>query len=278
METAVDPLLPSRQMQALPAAKSEIQDCNSHSKAVRAIPTAQYVQRDIDMMLWSFRLQGIRRYYYQRFWEDESKAAEHAGMIEGSPRLETVAEHCWHVADTIALIGPHFPDLDLLRCITMAIFHDKMEISTGDRNPLGRDGTGKSAHVFNPLKRLSKDAAEREATRRYIGLLPDVTAKFQTPIFAELQQGKTPEARFVKAIDKLQSLAFVLLKKKGDFADTHLRFTLRYSAKSVEFFPALQPYYLELRGRLVRQVARRRGVTPAVLLAEIGDSQLTLPL
>src|SRR5439155_15538091 len=55
----------------------------------------------------------------------------------------------------------------------------------------------------------------------------------------ELLDGATPEAQFVKAIDKLQALAFVLVKKHGELADRHLEFTLRYSEKVVLYFPPL---------------------------------------
>ena len=77
------------------------------------------IRRDIDTMLWSMRLCSIRRYFHQRFWEAETTEAEYASRLEASPRLESVAEHSWHVADTVVLLGGHFPSLNVHRCVTL---------------------------------------------------------------------------------------------------------------------------------------------------------------
>src|SRR6185369_4217888 len=70
-------------------------------------------KKDIDAILWSMRLCSIRRYFHQRFWENETAEAEYASRVEASPRLESVADHSWHVADTVLLLASHFPSLDL---------------------------------------------------------------------------------------------------------------------------------------------------------------------
>jgi 5'-deoxynucleotidase YfbR-like HD superfamily hydrolase/dephospho-CoA kinase len=234
------------------------------------------VRRDIDTMLWGMKLYGIRRFIGQRFWDAETQDAVYAARIEPFPRLESVAEHSWHVADTVLLIGAHFATLDLDRCLRLAVLHDKMEISTGDKNPLGRDGTGRSTHAFNRAKRLLKVSSEREAIDRYLARLHHKARVEQDHLLIEALEGVTPEARFVKGVDKLQALAFVLLKKKGLFEDRHLHFTLRYSRQSVEYFPALEQHYKELRSRLLRQVARRRRIAPEEIEAWFETKQLPL--
>lgn len=227
------------------------------------------VQKDVDVILWSLKLYQTRRYFHQLFWEKETEAAEQADFIEGYPRLETVAEHSWHVADIVILLGGHFPNLDLYRCIRMAILHDKMEIITGDKNPLGWDGTGHSTHAFCTTMRLRKDSEEKAAVSQYISALRESAKLQQCTDLEEIIEGRTNESRFIKAVDKLQALAYVLLKKQGNFQDQHLRFTLKYSEKAADYFPPLKAHYYELRRRLVSQVAEHRKLTDQELLSLI---------
>ena len=233
-------------------------------------------KHDIDVMLWSMKLCSIRRYFHQRFWENETQDAEYAEIVEPMPRLESVAEHSWHVADTVLLLVGHFPELYPDRCAQLAILHDKMEITIGDQNPVGRDGTGRATHAFNAQERVSKASAERVAIDRYLSRLRPAARRTQADALFELLDGATPEAQFVKAIDKLQALAFVLVKKHGELADRHLEFTLRYSEKVVLYFPPLTVHYSELRSRLLLQVARRRNCRVSGLEEWLRNEQLTL--
>lgn len=235
-------------------------------------------KRDIDTMLWSMNLQKIRRYFHQRFWEAETRDAEYASRVEPFPRLESVAEHSWHVADTILLFGRHFSSLDIDRCITLALLHDKMEMITGDQTPVGRDGTGGNTHAFNAKMRDLKDLKERQAISFYLSRLSQDAREGQASAFYEMLDGKSKEAQFVKAIDKMQAFGYVLLKKKGVMEDKHLEFTLPYSRKSVQYWPGLVLHYEELRGRFMRQVARRRGISVKELEEFVDHYQIALPL
>lgn len=221
-------------------------------------PGEEEVRRDVDAIFWSLRLHGVRRFFRQRFWESESAAAECAGHCEGWPRLESVSEHSWHVADMALLLATHFRHLNLLRCLEMAILHDKLEIITGDADPVGTDGTGTQTHAFNPARRAEKDMEASRALEQYLSLLRDDAAQLQRGLFQDIISGTSPEAVFVRAVDKLQAFAFVITKKRGNFQDGHLAFTLQYVEKGVSAFPGLWGHYLEMRGRLVAEVARVR--------------------
>jgi 5'-deoxynucleotidase YfbR-like HD superfamily hydrolase len=234
------------------------------------------VASDVDMMLWSMGLYDIRRYWRHRFWEAETQDAAYAMRIETSPRLENVAEHSWHVADTILLLAGHFPELRRDHCVRLAILHDKMELIIGDANPVGRNGNGTKTHAFNETKRLRKEERESLAIQEYVSRLRPSLRPVQEGDLFEVLHGETPEARFVKAVDKLQALAFVMTKKGGSFEDKHLAFTLRYSAKAISYFQGLNQHHGELRLRLLQQVARRRGVSVQSLRALVETMQLTL--
>lgn len=234
------------------------------------------IKRDIDTILWSMKLCFIRRYFHQRFWEKETTEAEYAARVEPFPRLESVAEHSWHVADTVLLLGNHFPSLNVDRCIKLAILHDKMEIAIGDKNPVGQSGTGESTHAFNISRQLSKEELEREAIERYLAKVRPSLVTAQRELLIEVLEGRTAEARFVKAIDKLQALAFVLVKKRGAMLDKHLNFTLKYSAKTVAYYPDLVAHHEELISRLMVGVARYRQISVSELRQSLYNSQLSL--
>ena len=240
--------------------------------------SASDIKRDIDAMLWSMKLCSIRRYFHQRFWENETMEAEYAARLESMPRLESVADHSWHVADTVMLLGGHFPHLNLFRCLAFAILHDKMEISTGDRNPVGRSGTGVSTHAFNLHQKTAKETAERQAIESYLLKIRPSAVHEQRTLLMEALDGRTPEARFVKAIDKLQALGFVTVKKRGAMLDKHLRFTLQYSEKAVAYFPEIGGHYDELKGRLLARVARQRKIAVAELERTLYTEPLSLSL
>jgi|GEM_PF-2480533 5'-deoxynucleotidase YfbR-like HD superfamily hydrolase len=260
------------------ATETEPEGSEAHGGSVKSCPgvSAADAKQDIDALLWSMKLCTIRRYFHQRFWENETQEAEHAARVEPMPRLETVAEHSWHVADTVLLLVDHFPDLDGEHCAELAILHDKMEITIGDKSPVGRDGTGRSTHAFDFQSKLSKNAAERAAIVHYLSRLRPSARQRQSYALSELLEGATAEAQFVKAVDKLQSLAFVLVKKRGELLDKHLEFTLAYSGKVISYFPRLAGHYFELRSRLLLQVARRRNCSVKRVEEMLQSAQLSL--
>jgi 5'-deoxynucleotidase YfbR-like HD superfamily hydrolase len=182
------------------------------------------------------------------------------------------------VADAVLLLASHFSQLEVGRCLALAILHDKLEIITGDRNPIGRDGTGAATHAFDEAERLRKEALESDALEVYLRKLRDSARHIHSAIFDELGNRASINARFVRAVDKLQALAFVVLKKRGNLDDRHLAFTLRYSEKLVGLFPDLLSHYNELRCRLLRQIAERRGCKPEDVIAGLSSNQLLLPL
>jgi 5'-deoxynucleotidase YfbR-like HD superfamily hydrolase len=230
------------------------------------------ISHDIDMFLWSFKLQDIRRWIGQPYWDQETAAAEFADKLEDYQRLETVAEHSWQVADAALLLAPSFPYLNMHRAVEIALLHDKMEIDTGDANPLGKDGTGAKGHAFNAEKQMSKDRKELHAIESYIARLRPEVARIHQAILLESLECQTPEARFVKGLDKMGALAFILLKKKGKVDDKHLTFLIKFTDKNDRYFPPLRRHSQELLRRIFRAAARERGMGVSKLWSEAQNS------
>jgi len=243
----------------------------------QSIVISNEVRRDVDIILWSMRLQRIKRFTHQRFWETETRDAEYAARAEPSPALESVADHSWHVADCVMILADYCDNISLSRGLELAILHDKMEIIIDDWSPLGRDGSGRKSHAFNLQRKLQKDSAEREAIEVYIEKLRPGLRKQQLELLHEMLECRSPEARFVKAIDKIQALAFVHSKKQGEMHDRHIDFSLRYSEQACVLCPPLSAHFLELRRRLIRAVDKKRKV-PARSVEAIVSRPDMLPL
>lgn len=227
------------------------------------------VERDIDAIFDAFKLQEVRRYYGQMHWTAETQAAAIADEAEAGLKLENAAAHSWHVADAALLLSGHFRELNQARVVVLALLHDKLEIFTGDFDPVGPDGRGEQSHAFNAARRAEKENLEWRALHQYLASLRDGARAEQQALFDELLTGHSPEARFVKAVDKMQALAFVVVKKDGALTDEHLDFTLRYSAKAIEYFPDLTHHYALLVRRLVRKIAAKRKVPAELLLRQV---------
>lgn len=187
-----------------------------------------------------------------------------------------MAEHSWHVADTVLLLAGNFPSLNLERSLALAILHDKLEIFTGDISPLGRDGRGTKTHAFNESQKNVKKELELTAIKKYLMKLRGPARQFHGELLSEFIKASTPEARFVSAVDKLQVLGFIILKKGGSLTNGHLEFTLRYSHRVVDNYPNLDLHYKELRTRLLKTVACHRKVELDYLLDKFDGIQKNL--
>jgi putative hydrolase of HD superfamily len=107
-------------------------------------------------------------------------------------RQESTAEHSWRLSLFSMLLSAYTPDLDPLRMLKMSIVHDLGEAISGDIPAPDQTG-GKS---------------EQERTD-LIDLLRPLPQELRTEILAlweDYEHAKSPEARAVKALDKLETL------------------------------------------------------------------------
>ncbi len=230
------------------------------------------VRRDVDAMFKSAELCTMIRFYRTVFWDEESVEHDFCNRITaGKPRLESVAEHSWHLADMILLVGPRFPEVNLDRCLALAVLHDKLEIWCRDLSPLGRDGSGNKSFAFDTEKRKKRDDRERQAAEQYLRTLDGPTRGVQKALLDEVLEDETLAARFVRALDKLQVFVFLMRRKQGLMDDAHIAFNLRYARKFVDRAPMLLPYYDELCRRLLEQVANTREMSTETLRRALQD-------
>ena len=250
-----------------------------------AVPTpwhsaeiTESVRREVITMSWSTRLQRIRRYMHQPYFREETTAATYADLLEGNIRLETVAEHSWVVADWVLLLAWRYPYINASHAVQLAVLHDKMEIYIGDLNPLGRDGTGNKAHAFAPDARRSKEKREQEAIATYLARIEPEARSHQRALLDEALHCNSPESRYVKALDKMSALIFILQKKEGALTDRHLNFLVRFTAQNNMYFPPLRAHSNEMLRLIFAACAAERETTADALFEDIAGSYEQLPL
>lgn len=110
-------------------------------------------------------------------------------------RRENDAEHAWHMAIMVYLFKEYANrDFNLEKAMMMALIHDIAEIYAGD------------TYAYDEKAKLTQTDRENEGADRIFSLLPQEQSKDLRALFDEFNEGKTPEAQFVKAMDNFQPL------------------------------------------------------------------------
>ena len=158
----------------------------------------------------------------------------HAWMKSG--RQESVAEHSWRMALMAYFLRDQFPSVDLTRVLLMALLHDMGEVFTGD---------------IPTFEKTDADRArEHELRDKWIDALPAPYAAEVRSLFAEMDAMETEEAKFVKALDRMEA---VITHNEGDpHTWLPLEYDLQrtYGVKEAAFTPVLK----ELRAEVNREV------------------------
>ena len=127
---------------------------------------------------------------------DRLKAVTRQSRITDGSRHENSAEHSWHLALMVLALGGHAPPgTDLGRVMAMAVVHDLVEIDAGDLF-LYSDSAAQAR----------QEVAERAAADRLFALLPEPQAVAARALWDEFEERRTPEARFARALDRLQPM------------------------------------------------------------------------
>lgn len=157
-------------------------------------------QRLLAFMELAIRLKQVRR----QGWLDR-----------GVHDPESTAGHSWGVALLAWLLAKDRDDLQRDRVMLLALVHDLPEALAGDATPFDRfrdeAGSIASDHFANEptydagAKKLKQDR-EQAALDEMLSHLPPELASELRDAWDEYERAETPEARFVKQIDKLETL------------------------------------------------------------------------
>ena len=127
---------------------------------------------------------------------DRLKTVARQSRITDGSRHENSAEHSWHLALMALALAGHAPEgTDLARVMAMVVVHDLVEIDAGD------------LFVYADSAALARqEEAERAAADRIFALLADLQAVEVRALWDEFEERRTPEARFARALDRLQPM------------------------------------------------------------------------
>ena len=135
---------------------------------------------------------------------DKLKTVFRASPLAAADRRENDAEHSWHLALMVTLLAEYADEpIDVGHTIKLVVIHDLIEIYAGD------------SPVF--VSGAADDQQEREeaAAVRLFGLLPADQAAEIRALWDEFEAGATPEARFGKAMDRLEPMLLNWLNGGG---------------------------------------------------------------
>ena len=143
-----------------------------------------------------------------------NEAGRLKGVLRQTPltepaRRENSAEHSWHLAVMALVLAEHAPPgTDLSRVIAMLLVHDMVEIDAGD--------------LFlyaDAAQHARQQQAERAAADRIFALLPDGQAARIRALWDEFTERGTPEAKFARAMDRLQPMLANVQAGGGTWAE-----------------------------------------------------------
>ena len=139
---------------------------------------------------------------------DRLKTVIRGNRIADASRKENTAEHSWHLAlfaTTLAeyAVGPVSVD----RVVQMLLLHDIVEIDAGD-TPL-----------FDETTADQQEQLEQRAADRLFGLLPDDQQAAFRSLWEEFEAATSPDAKFAKAVDRLQPILLNHVVGGGTWTD-----------------------------------------------------------
>lgn len=143
---------------------------------------------------------------------DRLKTVLRQSPLTDRSRRENSAEHSWHLALMALVLARHAPPgTDIARVICMVILHDLVEIDAGD------------LFLYAPAAAQARQvAAERAAADRLFSLLPTPQGEDLRGLWEEFEERRTAEARFARALDRLQPMLINMVTGGGTWAAHHV--------------------------------------------------------
>ncbi|MGA4845754.1 HD domain-containing protein [Streptomyces sp. G5(2025)] len=135
---------------------------------------------------------------------DRLKTIVRRSPLLSADRRENDAEHSWHLA-LMTLVLAEYADepVDVSKTLALVLVHDLVEIYAGD------------TFLYDTTGAADQEEREQRAARRLFAMLPaDQHSRFRA-LWDEFEARKTPEARFAKAMDRLQPLLLNFANKGG---------------------------------------------------------------
>lgn len=153
---------------------------------------------------------------------DKIKYIQRRTKLINSNRCENDAEHSWHLAMMTLILAEHNnKPIDVLKVIKMVLIHDIVEIDAGD------------TFIYDTQKNHTNTANELEAAKRIFGILPTKQRDELIDLWMEFEEGKTVDAKFAKAMDRLEPLLQNASNRGGTWAEYNVPYSKVYEKKKI---------------------------------------------
>jgi putative hydrolase of HD superfamily len=153
---------------------------------------------------------------------DKVKYIQRKTKLFNSDRNENDAEHSWHLAVMAIILAEHSNEpIDILKVVKMVLIHDIVEIDAGD------------TFIYDTQKNHTNTDEERLAAKRIFGLLPQKQAEGLIEIWEEFEAGLTHEAKFARAMDRLEPLLQNTSNNGGTWNEFDIKYSKVYDKKKI---------------------------------------------
>ncbi|UZJ62982.1 HD domain-containing protein [Sphingobacterium sp. KU25419] len=153
---------------------------------------------------------------------DKVKYIQRKTKLFNSDRNENDAEHSWHLAMMAIILAEHSNEpIDILKVVKMVLIHDIVEIDAGD------------TFIYDTQKNHTNTEEERLAAKRIFGLLPQKQAEGLIEIWEEFEAGLTHEAKFARAMDRLEPLLQNTSNNGGTWNEFNINYSKVYDKKKI---------------------------------------------
>jgi putative hydrolases of HD superfamily len=140
---------------------------------------------------------------------DQLKSVIRQSSLLDRSRRENSAEHSWHLAMYALLLQEHAAaPIQVERVIRMLLVHDIVEVDVGD-TPI---------HAVN--SQGAQAALEARAAERLFGMLPRQQGAELLALWQEFEAAQSDDARFAKALDRVQPLLANVATGGGTWAES----------------------------------------------------------
>ncbi|HET7773842.1 MAG TPA: HD domain-containing protein [Burkholderiaceae bacterium] len=158
-----------------------------------------------------------------------------------SGRTESTAEHSWRLCLMVLAFEDELAGLDILRLLKLCVVHDLGEAISGDIPAVDQAShPGKREQEKRDLQQLTEalDEAQRDSI---------------LALWEEYDEARTPEARAVKALDKLET---ILQHNQGlNPPDFDYAFNLQYGKRYTD----AHPFFALVRAVIDEETRQRMG-------------------
>ena len=139
---------------------------------------------------------------------DRLKTVIRNSHIADGSRRENTAEHSWHLSlFAIILSSCSDTDVNCFRVVKMLILHDLVEIDAGDLS------------IFDEAAAEEQIEREQKAAKRIFGILPEDQGQEMRELWQEFEAAETSDAKFAKAMDRLQPILLNYLNRGGTWIE-----------------------------------------------------------